>query len=219
LAFPPHLLAAVYSTNIGLALKRVPHKASPDFRDININILSGIYRAKTRPIPLRYILLPLALIMAVVPLFPLYQVKSQADTENLRLQTELSGVGQELRQARLALNEAKQIEDTINRIVADRETLEWEHQYILSKRGDFAHNLELVNHAFPSDAYFTSIEIGTGQITVEGEADKPFTVLIYTTALEGQGSFSEVRIAGIDESTETKAGKSTGVSFTIVISK
>ena len=214
LAFPPHLLAAVYSTNIGLALKRVPYKASPDFRDININILSGIYRAKTRPIPLRYIIIPLALIMAIALLFPLYQVKSQADAETLRLQTELSEVGQELRQANLALSEAKQIEDTINRTVADKETLEWEHQHILSKRDDFAHNLELVNHALPSEAYFTSIEVGTGQITVEGEADNPFTVLIYTTALEGQGSFSEVRIAGIDNSEE-----STGVSFSIVISK
>jgi len=214
LAFPPHLLAAVYSTNIGLALKRVPHKAYPDFHDININILSGIYRAKARPIRLRYVLLPLALIMAIAPLFPLYQVESRTEAETLRLQTELSEVGQELRQARLALNEAEQIEDTIDKIVADEETLKWEHQDILRKRGSFAHNLELVNHALPSDAYFTSMEIGTSQITVEGEADKPFTVLIYATALEGQGSFSEVRIASIDKSEE-----STGVSFTIVISK
>jgi Tfp pilus assembly PilM family ATPase/Tfp pilus assembly protein PilN len=220
---PPDLSVAVYATNMGLALKKVSQKTATRFRDINLNILSGKYRARARRVPLRYILLPLALIIAIAPLFPMYQLKSQADAETMRLQTELSRVGQELRHARLASDEAKQIEDTINEIVADAETLIQEHRDILAKGGDFANNLELVTDALPSDAYFTSIEIDTEQITVEGEADSSFTVVSYAMALEAQGRLSEVRIGEIDESKstegETTEAGSNGVSFTIVISK
>ena len=226
LEFPPDLLVAIYATNMGLALKKVSQKTATRFRDINLNILSGKYKVKAKPLPIRSILLSLALIIAIGLLFPLYQVKSQAAAETVRLQTELSRVGQELRQVRLAFNEAKQAEDTINEIVTDKDTLKREHEYILSKGGDFANNLELVTDTLPSDAYFTSIEIGTDQIIVEGEADSPFSVIIYVTALEGQWGPSEVRIAEIDESTEietteteTTESESTEVSFTIVISK
>ena len=221
LEFPPDLLVAIYATNMGLALKKVPQKTATRFRDINLNILSGKYRVKAKPLPIRSILLSLALIIVIGLLFPLYQVKSQAGAETVRLQTELSRVGQELREARLAFDEAKQIEDTINEIVADKDTLKREHEYILGKGGDFANNLELVTNALPSDAYFTSMEMGTEQIIVEGEAGSPLSVLIYATALEGQRGLSEVRIAEIDEGTEieTTETETTVISFVIVISK
>ena len=221
---PPDLPIALYASNMGLALKKVsPETVSKGdgtrFRDVNLNILSGKYRARTRPIPLRAILLPLAFTIAIGLLFPMYQTKSQADAETIRLQTELSTVSQELREARLAITEANQIEDTINEIAAEVETLKQEHLYILSRGGDFANALEAitsVTNAITSEAYFTSIEIGTDQITVEGKADSAFTVISYATALEAQAGFSEVRIAEIDESTEAE---STGVSFIIVFSR
>jgi len=150
------------------------------------------------------------------------QLGSQADAETTRLQTELTGIGQEIDQALLAINEAGQIEDTIDEIVTDAEAAQQEHQYILGKGGDFAINLKLVTNALPSEAYFTSIETGTAQITVAGEADNSFTVVSYVTALEALGKFSEVRIAWIDEikgtGDETAEAESTGVSFRIVIS-
>ena len=214
--FPPDLPVALYASNMGLALKKVSQKTATRFRDININILSGKYRARARPVPMRYILFSLALIITIGLLFPLYQVKSQATAETMRLQTELSRVSQELHQVRLALNEAKQIEDTINEISTAADTLKQVHQDILSKGGDSANNLKLVTNALPSEAYFTSMEIGTDQITVKGEADSSFTVISYAMALEAQGRLSEVRIAEIDESTEAET---TGVSFTIIISK
>ncbi|MFQ5759224.1 MAG: PilN domain-containing protein, partial [Candidatus Bathyarchaeia archaeon] len=77
--------------------------------------------------------------------------------------------------------------------------------------------------ALPSGAYFTSIEIGTDQVTVKGEADSSFTVISYAMALETQGVFSEVRIGEIGESRSTEAEatemESSGVSFIIAISK
>jgi len=225
LEFPTDLPIALYATNMGLALKKVSQKKiskgdATRFHDINLNMLSGKYRARARLVPLRNILVSLALIIVIGLLSPMYLIKGQTDAETMRLQTELSRVGQELHQARLALNEADEIEDTINEITADVETLRQEHQDILSKGGDFTNNLTLVAKAIPSGAYFTSIEIETNQITIKGEAASSFTVISYATALETQGVFSEVRIAEIRSAeAESMEAKSTTISFTIVINK
>ena len=205
LEFPHDFPVTLYTTNMGLALKEVPSKAVSKeditrFLDINLNILPGKYKAEPRfPVPTRRILLPLSLIIAIGLLVPLYQANSKADAETMRLQTELSRVNQELYQAHLGGDEAKQTEDTINEIAADVEALKQEHQDILSKGGNFVDNLKFVINALPSEAYFTSIEIGTDQITVEGESDSSFTVISYATALESLARFSEVRIAEINE--------------------
>jgi len=207
LEFPPDLPVALYTSNMGLALKEVPQKTVSEgdatrFYDINLNILSGKYRAKAHPVSMRRILLPLALIIAIGLLFPLYYFTSQATAETMRLQTELDVV-----------NEAMQIEDTINEITATVDALKQEYQDILSKGSGFTKNLEVVTNALPSEAYFTSIEINTSRIIVEGEADSSFTVISYAMALEAQEDLSEVRIASIGE------GGGTGVSFTIIIGK
>lgn len=205
LEFPHDFPVTLYTTNMGLALKEVPSKAVSKgditrFRDINLNILSGKYKAEPRlPVLMRRILLPLSLTIAIGLLVPLYQANSKADAETMRLQAELSRVSQELYQARLGSDEAKQTEDTINEIAADVEALKQEHQDILSEGGNFVDNLKFVINALPSEAYFTSIEIGTDQITVEGESDNSFTVISYATALESLARFSEVRIAEINE--------------------
>lgn len=228
LEFPSDLPIALYATNMGLALKKVPRKKTGKveatrFHDINFNILSGKYGARGRMVSLRSILFTLALIIVIGLLSPMYLIKSQAGIDTVRLRTELSNASQELRQVRLAIDEARQIEDTINEIVADVETLKQAHQDILSKRGDFANTLTLVTSALPSGAYFTSIEIVTDQLTVRGEADSPFTVISYALALETQGLFSEVRIVEIGGSksggAETTEGENSRVSFTVVISE
>jgi len=228
LEFPTDLAIALYAANMGLALKKVPRKKvlkgdAARFHDIDLNILSGKYRAKARLVSLRNILVSLALIIVIGLLSPLYLVKGQADAETMRLRAELSIISQELRQARLAIDEANQIEDTLNEIATGLETLRQDHQYILNKGDDFANKLTLVSNALPSGAYFTSMEIGADQLNVQGEADNSFTVISYAMALEAQGVFSEVRIDEIGESRSTEAEttevESSGVSFIIVISK
>ena len=228
LKFPPDLPIALYATNMGLALKKVPQKRAIRFRDINLNIQPVKYKARVLRVSWQFVFLSLAIAIAGGFLFPMYRLKSEADVETMRLQTELSWVSQELHQVRLAFNEAKQIEDTIDKIVGDVGTLKQEHQYILSKGGDFANNLDLVTNAIPPEVYFTVIEMGTDQITIEGEADNAFTVINYVMALEALGRLSEVRIAEIDEveiteieitETETIETEITVISFIIVISR
>jgi len=221
LEFPSELPVGLYATNMGLALKKVSRKTATLFRDINLNILSGKYRAGARPILRRSILLSLALLIAIGLLYPLYQVRGQAIAETMRLQNGLSEVSQELRQVRLALNQVKQMEEAINKVEASLKMLKEEHRYILNKGGGFANYLELVTNVIPSEAHFTSIEIGAGQITVEGRADDAFTVVNYAMALAAQGAFSEIRIVEIDEvnTAEIEATETAVISFTIVITR
>ena len=228
LEFPADLPVALYATNMGLALKKVSQEKvakgeAARFHDIDLNILPGKKEARAFSVSIKNILVSLVLITVIGLMSPLYLVKSEADAETVRLQAALSSVSQELRQARLTIDEAKQTEDSINEVAASVETMKQEHQAILSKGGNFAGTLTLVTDALPSGAYFTSIELGTNQITVKGEADSSFTVVSYATALEAQGGFSEVRISEIGESrsieAETTEVKSSEVSFTIVINK
>ncbi|MBA7642355.1 hypothetical protein ES703_50046 [subsurface metagenome] len=218
LKFPPDLPVALYTSNMGLALKEMPQAAVSEggatpFHDINLDILSGKYRTRARRVPMRYKLFSLALIIAIGLLFPLYYFKSQVAAENTLLQTELDGLSQELSQARLVFNEAQQVEDTINEIEATVDALQQEYQDILNRGGDFTNYLRVVTNVLPSNAYFTSIVIGTNQILVEGEADRSFTVITYAMALEAKEELSEVRIAEIGE------GSNLEMSFTIIIDK
>jgi len=230
LELPSGLPTASYAANMGLALKEMRQKTvskrgATRFRDINLNILPDIYRTsiympRAQQSPLRYILFSLILIIAAGLLTPTYQVKSQADAETMRLQTQLSRLSQELQRADLVIEETKQIEDTINELTADVEALKQEHQYILGGGGDFANNMTLVTSTLPYEASFTSIAIDTDQITVEGEADSSLTVISYVMALEAQGRFSEVRIAQIEESRRAKieiTDEDAAVSYTVDI--
>jgi len=153
----------------------------------------------------------------------MYQTNNQASAEGLPLLTQLGRVTAELHKARLAGDEARQTEDIISGIVTEAESLEQEHQQILGEGNDFANNLRLVTDALPPEAYFTSIEMGADQFTVEGEARRPSVVIRYATALEQKQSIPEVRVAEIGESDIAEAegteDESTAVSFTIVITR
>ncbi|MCK5434662.1 MAG: hypothetical protein KAI42_05225, partial [Dehalococcoidales bacterium] len=221
LEFPPDLPVALYTSNMGLALKEMPPQIVPEegatrFHDINLDILSSKYRTKAHRVPMRYKLFSLALIITIGLLFPFYYFKSQVAAENTLLQTELDGVSQELTQARLILSETQQIEDTINEIEAAADALQQVYKDILNRGDDFTNYLRVVTNVLPSNVDFTSILIGTNQILVEGEADRSFTIITYAMALEARPELSEVRIAEIGESGDSG---STGLSFTIIIDK
>ena len=222
LEIPADLPPALYAANMGLALKKMPREGdTAHFHDVNLNILSGKYKPGRRPVSLRSVLASLALVVVIGLVSPLYLVKGEADAETVRLQAELNRLGQEIRQTRLNIEEAGQIEDAISEIEVGVESLRQGYQNILNQGRDLAGKLASVRDALPSGAYFTSIETVADQITVSGEADNAFVVVSYAQALEAQGVFSEVRIGEIDESAgaETAGDGSFPVSFTIVVSR
>ncbi|MBU2608789.1 MAG: pilus assembly protein PilM [Chloroflexi bacterium] len=231
LNFPPDMPLASYTSNMGLALKKVPPKAAiegetPLLPDININILSSKYRKQAKPIPLRKILAISAFAIVIILLTPMYQLRSKVDAMTVSLQTRFNTVSHELQATLSAADKAKQVEDTITGMVASTNALRNEHRSILDKKGDLSDNLKLVTSALPNGASFSHIGIGAAGITVEGEANSVFVVISYVTSLVEYAEFSEVRIAEITEgniihngSAESSESGTTGVSFTIVIEK
>ncbi|OGO21877.1 MAG: hypothetical protein A2144_04800 [Chloroflexi bacterium RBG_16_50_9] len=227
LTIPHDLPAASFTTNLGLAMKKLPLKAASNgktshFRDININILAGKFGAKTLGLKLPHVILSLLIISGLGFLLPVSQILHQAKAETLRLQTALTGVNQKIDQRELSATEAKQIEDSIGKIKADAEKIRQGYQYILNKNSDFARNMTLVTNALPSGTFFTLVEIGQNEINVEGQTDNSFTVVSYVIALEALKEYSEVRIVSINEVSSTKDTDkdkaNPGVSFKIAIS-
>ena len=203
--FPPDFPVASYAASIGLALKRTPPKTSARgeksrFYDININLLAGKYRkTRAKPPPIGHILFGIFLVIAIALLFPLSQARTQLDTENAGLETDLFEVSREVNLANIAAEKAAGTEDTIRQITASTEVIKTANQYILGIRGRYTANLQLVTLTLPPRTYFTSIEIDNDQITIRGETDSVFTAIDYAIALESEKAFSDVRITRLDE--------------------
>jgi len=220
LQFSPRLPLASYAANMGLALKKVSQKKAADYCDINLDIMSTSDRdkTKTQAPPLRERFRTVALVVAISLAAFLYQTNSRASAESLPLITQLNRVTEELHQARLAGDEARQTEDTISEIAAEADSLEQEHQQILGDGKGFANYLRLVTDALPPEAYFTSIKMDADQFTVEGEARRTSVVVRYSTALERLQTIPEVRIAEVDRSSLAGA-EDTDVAFTVIASR
>ena len=196
---PPDMPLGRYAAAMGLSLKKSPGKSASQYRDIVLNIFPPSCRAGPGRKILRYALVVAVLVMLVAPLFPLYQLKSEADVKTTALRNDPGMASQELRQARVSLTEAKQVEETIGKITADIENLRQVRQQILAEGGNLAQWLELVTSTIPPGASFISVDVGHDQVTVKGEADSAHTVVSYARTLEAKGGFREVRIVSIDE--------------------
>jgi Tfp pilus assembly protein PilN len=207
LEYPPELPVASYTADMGLSLKKkTPKSVSPGedgrFQDININILSGKYRkVRVKPKSTRLILFIVLLVAAVISLFPLYQARSQAITENTRLEIEFNNISRELSLANLTSEENTVMEEDIQKINADNEALQAANRSLLITRGDFTRNLRFVTDTLPPLTYFTSIDVDNRQVTVRGETDSVFTVIDYAIALESEAIFPDIRITELDEAT------------------
>jgi type IV pilus assembly protein PilM len=205
LEFSSDLPVASYAASMGLALKKIPQKPAGKgdkvyFHDIDINILSGKFRKPKAPlVPRRYVVLWALLLIAVALIYPLYQGKSQLGVKNTELESRLNEASRELNLATLVAEETTLKEDTITEITASTENLTMINQSLLSTRGDFTDDFQLVSSALPPELYLTSVEIDRYLVKVQGETENVFAVIDYATTLETLEAFSEVRITELDE--------------------
>ncbi len=199
---PPDLPVSLYMVNMGLALKTLKPKSAPAAacHDININLLSGKYRKpRARPLRAANLIWWIVLVAAVALLYPLYQNLSQLKAENLSRDVELSNITREYNFAGLVAEENASTENTIMQITSAAEALRATNLELLSDRGAYYRDLQLVAGDLPPSTELTSIEIDGGSVTVNGETDSVFTVVDYALALERLEEFSEARITELDE--------------------
>jgi Tfp pilus assembly protein PilN len=222
---PTELTAATYMVNLGLALKKQTRQAPATGEktlpyDININIFADKYRKiRAQPIPFRNILLLALLVIAITFIFPLQQSLTKLKNDNTRAQIEFSDISRELNLVTLIAEEASQTETSIQEITAATAALEAADRELLAGRGIFIHDLTLITAALPPSTDISSLEIDNETITVSGETASVFDVVNYAIALERTGTFTDVRIREIGETTNTITGDNTATGETATINR
>ncbi|HJX13552.1 MAG TPA: PilN domain-containing protein, partial [Dehalococcoidales bacterium] len=224
-ALPPELPAASFTASIGLALKKTniktPRQGDAPFHDININIFTGKYRRSRAPaLPAGYIITGVLLAAAIVFLYPFYQAAWQLKAGNSARLAELDNLTREVGLATLTAEETVKKEETLREIITGTRAVRSVRESILGDRGNFTDYLGKVTLALPPGTDFTSVEMDSGRVTLQGEADSVFTVIDYATALEAAGAFREVRITRLDEAESAFSGEAGNViKFEIIMSR
>jgi hypothetical protein len=139
----------------------------------------------------------------------------------------LAGLNHQLNVANAAAAAYSQAEVSIQGLTSGTAALLSANQLVLSTRGDYTRDLQRITTDLPTNAYFTSIDIGDTAIDIQGEADSVFRVVDYATTLETTEPYRDVRIvqlaevsAGVNSSGDGTPGEASGIiGFTIHINK
>ena len=180
LEYPEHLPVSQYAVNIGLALKETATAKSPgqgSYSLPDINLLPQVYRP-WKP-SARQIYFFLAIVAALILLFPLYQLTSNAMDKTAMLKTRYTAVNNLLGMRQTELAKRQPLQRAID-----------EYNTIVDMGGSFIEDLEVIR----SRAEELGVEVHaithTGSsITFSGQADSFITFGEYITALEESGRF------------------------------
>lgn len=199
----PDFPVSKYAANIGLLLKSNPKNRivplKEQYININLDLLAGRKRALSHPVTLRQILVPTALVLAVILVLPLLFLRNQAANSTSELQAQLDEANRSLRLNRMILDQAYKLETSIKELTSGTQAIANERQQI-SGRGELATLLKVIFANLPPGTRTTSLVSDPKKIIVEGLAPDRDTVFSYAKILKNKGEFSEVRIALIDDS-------------------
>jgi len=181
LEYPAHLPVSQYAVNFGLALKgTTPPKSQEQggYSSPDINLLPQTYRP-WRP-SVRQVQAFCAIIVAVILLFPLYQVTSGAMAETANLEARYTIINTELQRRQIEITNREPLQKAVN-----------EYRTIINMGSGFAEDVRVIN----SEAEQLAIEVKSidhegEQIKVTCEADSYTAFRDYITALEESGRFA-----------------------------
>ena len=225
IVLPPDFPLDLYTTNIGLTLKKMKLKSTArtevdGYHDIDINLIPEKYRAESNQAAFGRLFVPAMLVIATGLMLPAYQVWDIAKTETVRLDSQVSIVSEELYRVRIGADEAAVTEEIIARLSADLEALQQHHQ-LLADTGDAADNLEMVTEAIGQIGYLTSIDIEDNEVITRGQTNSIAAVITYVNNLEQLDYYSEVRIADInvDNTSDPSENMGNNIAFTVVMTR
>ena len=115
-----------------------------------------------------------------------------------------------------AVADAAEIDAAIVEAEAALEALRQEYQVALNTGESFTDSLALVTETLPSLTYFTSIEMDTTKVYIEGTVDNPYIILSYIAALNAN-QVTEARIVEISEWTDDEG--LTSIYFAIEVTR
>ncbi len=183
LEYPAHLPVSQYAVNIGLALKGTAASKSlgqGGYSLPDINLLPQIYRP-WKP-SAKQIYSFLAIIAAIVLLFPLYQVTSEAMGKTADLERTYNTINTQLERRKAIIKGREPLQKAID-----------EYNTIVNMGGGFIEDLRVIE----SEAEELGMEVRAithsgSSITFSVQADSYLTFRQYMTALRESGRFSSV---------------------------
>ncbi|MFC2010741.1 pilus assembly protein PilM [Chloroflexota bacterium] len=180
LEYPEHLPVSQYAVNIGLALKGTASSRNPGqggYSLPDINFLPQAYRP-WKP-SARQIYFFLAMVAAIVLLFPLYQVTTDAMTKTAILEARYTSINSQLEQRRTIIKDREPLQGAIN-----------QYNAIVARGGGFVEDLKTIK----SLAEELGIDVGAishdgKRISFNCQADSRIAFIEFITALEENGRF------------------------------
>jgi Tfp pilus assembly protein PilN len=226
LVYPEGFIPDEYAVLLGLILKpqtAIGFKKAGQavYQDINLNLLSGRSRIQRKSLSVKQLMVPVSIVLAVIILVPLFLMHNSGLAENRSLQTQLEQVNRELKVRRLALVQSDISETQIAKYLSDSKSIQ-DQRNLLSGQGDLAGQVDSILKGLSANLRYTGIVSTATQIVLDGLADSRVDVLNYTSYLESQNLFPEVRIAAIEDVAAAGEGGtiiSGQVSFTIILER
>lgn len=144
-----------------------------------------------------------------------YLSQNQVRAEISEMQAQLDAANAAYSAAQSALADSQVVQDNIADIKTQIKLVNASYQGILNSP-DYVSDIAAVTQSEPEGIMFTTLEIGTGYITILGRADIPSSVVQFARNLEMIGGFAKAEIEWIDW-----AGSIVGpaFSFHITVSK
>jgi len=188
---PAHLPVSQYAVNIGLALKGMaPPKPKEGEQEgeqevvshpqLHIDLLPEAYRP-WKPTSRQMGAFGF-IILALVLLFPVYQVASDAVSKTANMEVRQDILNSELQRRQIEIQNRRPLQQAIN-----------EHNLIVEMGGSFTSDLEFIRDEAKSlDIRVETISHDGESIVVRCEADDYITFRTYETALRESGRFSSV---------------------------
>ncbi|MEK7681369.1 MAG: pilus assembly protein PilM, partial [Chloroflexota bacterium] len=176
LDYPEDFPVAEYAANLGLALQSMPARI-PACR-FNVDLLPR--ELGPRPIPYKQIGVGLAMAAALSGLVPVAGYKASLDQDVARLTRLKAPLAGEVTARRQALTDVRSLEERIQKVSAEAESLEKGYGQLVEGRGALSAVMQVAASAAPPRVTLETAKGETGRsVTLSGTADSYETALQY----------------------------------------
>ena len=210
-----------YAVNTGsLLMKVIPEKQvtknTAPCRNINLGrIARELQGATIRGLSNKVLFGAIAAFVGIAALAFAFLSQNQVRTEIAEIQAQLDGANAAYTAAKSALDASQTVQKNIANIENQIGLVNSGYQSILDAP-NYVTDIAAVAQSEPEGIMFSALDIGSGQITVFGRADTPFSVIQFARNLENIGGFSKAEIERVDWAS---GGAGPTYAFYIIINK
>jgi hypothetical protein len=213
---PSALPVEQFAGTLGLLGKKVARRRQLNvYRDINLNLFTGLKRENTPKFQLAYAVTAVVCLILAALVYGTYELKKSADDQVISLQQKADAVTQKL-QAAQQTNKQK-LADNQNMIVKFQTVsqqlavMRGNNAVVNSQRIDFAVRIVEINRVLPPDIEVKTMQIQLKTIVINGLAENAFVVMALADELEKSIYFTSARVE------QLSPAKDQGVTFQITI--